>query len=132
MIWRAGNNYGYNNNAGTLATYNATYCDWTINDGSASLEDTYYIVSKRANGTADGAIIIMATGVFDAWSTGVGYTDRYSNLFRIEAVDVETGIEEVKSENANVKGIYDLQGRKIERISKPGVYIVDGVKRLVK
>lgn len=132
MIWRAGNNYGYNNNTGTLATYNATYCDWTINDGSASLEDTYYIVSKRANGTTDGAIIIMATGVFDAWSTGVGYTDRYSNLFRIDAVDTETGIEEVKTENANVKGIYDLQGRKIEKITEAGIYIVDGVKRVVK
>ena len=43
-----------------------------------------------------------------------------------------TGINEVTTENANVKGIYDLQGRKIDEITKPGLYIVDGVKVLVK
>lgn len=42
-----------------------------------------------------------------------------------------TGIEEVKSENGNVKTIYDLAGRKVENPSK-GIYIIDGVKRLVK
>ena len=46
--------------------------------------------------------------------------------------DGTTGIEEVTTENANVKGIYDLQGRKIDEITKPGLYIVDGVKKLVK
>lgn len=43
-----------------------------------------------------------------------------------------TGINEVTTENANVKGIYDLQGRKIDEITKPGLYIVDGKKVLVK
>ena len=43
-----------------------------------------------------------------------------------------TGVEEVRTEDANVKGIYDLQGRKIDEITKPGLYIVDGVKVLVK
>ncbi|MBP3408844.1 MAG: leucine-rich repeat domain-containing protein [Bacteroidaceae bacterium] len=43
-----------------------------------------------------------------------------------------TGVEEVKTENGNMKGIYDLQGRKIDEISKPGLYIVDGKKVLVK
>lgn len=61
MIWRAGGNYGYNNNSGTLATYNATYCDWSINQ--ASVADRYYLVSKRANGS-DGSIILMASGAF--------------------------------------------------------------------
>ncbi|MBQ5730605.1 MAG: DUF4091 domain-containing protein, partial [Bacteroidaceae bacterium] len=41
IIWRAGKNYGYNNNSGTLAQYNATYCDWSFNDGSTSIENTY-------------------------------------------------------------------------------------------
>ena len=43
-----------------------------------------------------------------------------------------TGVEEVRTEDANVKGIFDLQGRKIDEITKPGLYIVDGVKVLVK
>ena len=41
-----------------------------------------------------------------------------------------TGIEEVKVENA--EGIYDLTGRKLEQISAPGVYIVNGKKVFVK
>ena len=128
MIWRAGGNYGYNNNSGTLATYNATYCDWSINPGSVA--DRYYLVSKRANG-ADGSLIVMASGAFDAYSASEGYTANYSNLFRIDVVDVETSIDEVKTENEKVKGVYDLQGRKINTPEK-GIYIIEGKKVLVK
>ena len=42
-----------------------------------------------------------------------------------------TGIEEVKGENAKVKGIYDLSGRKVTKPVK-GIYIIDGKKVLVK
>ena len=135
MIWRAGGNYGYNNNSGTLAAYNATYCDWTINQ--ASVADRYYLVSKRANG-ADGSLIVMASGVFDAYSASEGYTANYSNHFRIDVVDVETGVDEVKAENgtngrrkSKVKAIYDLQGRRVDSPSK-GIYIIEGKKVLVK
>ena len=41
-----------------------------------------------------------------------------------------TGIENV--ENVEVKAIYDLTGRKIETITKAGIYIVNGKKVLVK
>ena len=41
-----------------------------------------------------------------------------------------TGISEVKVEKT--EGIYDLTGRKLEQISAPGVYIVNGKKVLVK
>ncbi|MBO7239223.1 MAG: chitobiase/beta-hexosaminidase C-terminal domain-containing protein [Bacteroidaceae bacterium] len=43
-----------------------------------------------------------------------------------------TGIDEVKGENGNVKTIYDLTGRKVEAITAPGIYIVNGKKVLVK
>ena len=42
-----------------------------------------------------------------------------------------TGIENVKGENGKVKGIYDLQGRKVTKPIK-GIYIIDGKKVLVK
>ena len=129
MIWRAGANYGYNNNAGTLSAYNAAYCDWSINAGSVA--DRYYLVSKRNDGTTDGSLIVMASGVFDAYSAAEGYTANYSNLFRIEAVNIETGIEEVKGESGKVKGIYDLQGHKVESPAK-GIYIIDGKKVFLK
>ena len=43
-----------------------------------------------------------------------------------------TAIEEVKGENGEVKTIYDLTGRKVETISAPGIYIINGVKRVVR
>ena len=45
---------------------------------------------------------------------------------------VATGISEVKGESGNVKGIYDLTGRRVEAITAPGIYIVGGKKVLVK
>ena len=43
-----------------------------------------------------------------------------------------TGIEEVKAENGEEKAIYDLTGRRVEAITAPGIYIINGKKTLVK
>ena len=45
---------------------------------------------------------------------------------------VMEGIEETVAGSEAAKGIYDLQGRRIEKIQAPGLYIVDGKKKLVK
>ena len=42
-----------------------------------------------------------------------------------------TGIENVEVENAS-NVIYDLTGRRVEEITAPGIYIVNGVKRVVR
>ena len=39
-----------------------------------------------------------------------------------------TDLDEVEGENGEVKTIYDLQGRKLVKITSPGIYIVDGKK----
>ena len=53
--------------------------------------------------------------------------------FVVEAAEPEVpeGIEEIAGDNA-VKAIYDITGRKIENITKGGIYIVNGKKVLVK
>ena len=43
-----------------------------------------------------------------------------------------TGISEVKGESGEVKAIFDLTGRRVEEITAPGIYIVNGKKVLVK
>ena len=42
-----------------------------------------------------------------------------------------TGVENVEVEDT-VKTIYDLTGRRVEEITAPGIYIVNGKKVLVK
>ena len=41
------------------------------------------------------------------------------------------GIKEVEGDNG-VKGVYDISGRKLEKVTAPGVYVVNGKKVLVK
>ena len=48
----------------------------------------------------------------------------------LEVVEATTGIENVEAET--VKAIYDITGRKIEKITEGGIYIVNGNKVLVK
>ena len=55
-----------------------------------------------------------------------------AELWVLEEADNATGVEEVKSENGEVKGIYDLSGRKLSEITAPGIYIIGGKKVLVK
>ena len=56
----------------------------------------------------------------------------YVTSLTITKTGEETAIEEVKGENEEVKTIYDLTGRKVEAITAPGIYIVNGKKTLVK
>ena len=53
-----------------------------------------------------------------------------SYSFRFEG-EGTTGVENVEVEN-EVKVIYDLTGRRVEAITVPGIYIVNGVKRVVR
>ena len=129
MIWRAGNNYGYNSNKGTLPTYYATYCDWSVNDASTTKANTYYLVSKRDGGTNDGTLVIMsATGTFDSWDNSVAWAANYSNLYRIDVLGTITGVEEVTTDSKWDGTIYDLNGRIITNPATNGIYIVNGKK----
>ena len=62
----------------------------------------------------------------------VGRTIYVTSLTITKTGGEETGISEVKGENGKVKTIYDLTGRRIDAITAPGIYIVNGKKTLVK
>ena len=50
----------------------------------------------------------------------------------LEEYELPEGITSVDAADDAVKGIYDITGRKIENITKPGIYIVNGKKIMVK
>ena len=108
--------------------------------------DKYYLLLNSIKGEA----LYKVYREYDSWGRYVGENDGgyikcegnkgYMKLsgasgasssysFRIEGT---TGIEDVEGENGDIKAIYDLQGRKLTEITKPGFYIVDGEKVLVK
>ena len=47
-------------------------------------------------------------------------------------VDYPAGISEIGADSDTPSGIYDLQGRRLVRISAPGIYIVNGEKTTVR
>ena len=90
------------------------------------------------NGKRDNYIKVSANKIYLRTANGVlrGTAGSSRLKFRIADPDeefvtdiesVETAVNEPKEEV-----IYDLQGRRIERITAPGLYIVNGQKRYVK
>ena len=66
-----------------------------------------------------------------------GSVEKYFKVAGLKSVTAyeftgTTGIENVKGENGKVKTIFDLTGRRVENITAPGIYIVNGKKVLVK
>ena len=128
MIWRAKQNYGYNNNTGTLDTYDPTYCDWSINSGESKMANTYYIVSKRSNGTTDGSLVLLSSGTFDSYSNNIAWASGYSNLFYINVTDKPTGVGDIAAQTTlTTPAIYNLNGQKLSA-PRRGINIVNGRK----
>ena len=99
-----------------LMDMNATN-EWAIQltrneDGTLTMENfciTYYKSGDERHSTV-------------AYYTGV----------TAEKKEIADGIENIAVENKVVEGIFDMMGRKLDAITAPGLYIVNGNKVLVK
>ena len=83
------------------------------------------------NTTAEKTIEFVE-GVNEFFLYGQGGRAIYLTSLTITKTGEETGIGEVKGENGKVKTIYDLTGRRVDAITTPGIYIVNGKKVFVK
>ena len=83
------------------------------------------------NTTAEKAIEFVE-GVNEFYLYGLVGRTIYLTSLTITKTGEETAINEVKGENGEAKAIYDLTGRRVNEIAKPGIYIVNGKKVLVK
>ena len=124
-------------------TYTFTYSAETATVGTnlllgtttdANIDVEAYVLSKQSEGVGfykaqmtDGTWLNNAHKVYLPVSAVT--TSAASLSFRFPGT---TGVEEVTTENGNVKAIYDLTGRRVEAITAPGIYIVNGVKRVVR
>lgn len=134
LIFR-GNGNGHNGDAGVMADFTAPYCLWNIGK-SSNLDDGYFLYSVRKDGSTPGSLIIMsATGIFDAYNSTEGYTDKFSNVFRFAEVEgAVVSIHDVtlnnrrEQESRGTADIYDLSGRRQRH--ETGIIISDGQKFL--
>ena len=86
------------------------------------------VFTANEDGTLSIADFFLANYDWSTYSIAGGAVF-YQN---VTATKCPTSIENIVVENAVVKGIFDMQGRKIDAITAPGLYIVDGKKVLVK
>ena len=106
-------------------------------------DDNYYVLANGNNGVG------MYKPLYDENSETKTFTNQANKAYLhmkqspIQAASFSfrgiidndgptTEIEEVKGESEELQVIYDLQGRKLNAISKSGLYIVNGNRVLVK
>ena len=98
----------------------------------------YHVLTGANNGKSvkmtlqEDGTIALADLYVQSWGYNAQEFEKIAVFSGATLVKVdETAIENVVVENA-VKGIFDMQGRKIEAITAPGLYIINGAKVLVK
>lgn len=86
LIWR-GHQEGANGNKGFLTSYDENYCPFTVASGNGTSFGTVYLTGKRENTNKTGVFLITSDGVFNAWTSGIGFSDTYSNLFLMQEIE---------------------------------------------
>ena len=122
-----------------IKNYNGLYIsDYTLNgntlcNGNSQSTATVF----KANYLDDGRIYFTTKNEGAFLTLGSDYKVVCSTDFVdaslwtiVRVTSNNTGIEEV-TENADERTVYDLTGRRIERITSPGIYIINGKKVMV-
>ncbi len=96
--------------------------------------ESYYKIYSADGSTTPVSMIVNADGTLSLGDFSIYINENKGAIYKnavLTKVD-DTAVENIAVENNTVKGIFDMQGRKIEKVTAPGLYIIDGVKVLVK
>ena len=104
--------------ATTYYTEAGTYYALGIVDGVVAFYKDAFNNSRFQNNSHKAYLYVAGT------NNTASYSFRYG--------EGTTGIDEMTEQRAESKEIYDLTGRRVEAITAPGIYIVNGVKRVVR
>ena len=131
---------GGNIEASTDSYYNGSVAEVTGNLLQGTMTNTYISEEAYVLGKVDGVIGLYKAEMVDGtWLNNANKAYLPASVVPNKTIafygfdwEGTTGIDEVKGENGNVKVIYDLTGRRVEAVTAPGIYIVNGVKRVVR
>ena len=85
--------------------------------------------TSAATITSNGLVLVFVDGQFVvAEATAVPENAVYPTFYGVHA----TGVENIITNGEAIESIFDLNGRKIEKITESGIYIVNGKKVFVK
>ena len=114
---------------GTFASTNVTENAYVLSNPSEGV-GLYKAATKEVSHSG-GTSVVFLNNAGKAYlpASALPAAAQASNGFRFG--EGTTGIENVVTENG-AKAIFDLTGRRVEAISAPGIYIVNGKKVLVK
>ncbi len=106
---------------------------------TAKIKAQYPAVTQEMMFDLRSALTKATTTASATYRTPDNYNLAYDELLRVykvlaDAMGIQTAIDEITIDQDNTitaNGIYDLQGRKVNKAGK-GVYIINGVKTLVK
>ena len=96
--------------------------------GNAYTTDAYDYLHTNGHGGGAGK-----GGNIVRWESGAGASQW--KIVEVESVLTDIDFTEIEDENdeaVSAKGIYDLYGRRVINPTAPGLYIIDGKKRIIK
>ncbi len=132
---------------------NHTFTGWT--DGHPFIAYEYYVIPYFAVNTKcvdEQGTILQSNSSYlpagDSYTLNIPVIDSYTKIevaggvvgvnivndnmnIEITYINNNTNIENIEEENIT-EGIFDLTGRRIKEITQPGIYIVNGVKQIVR
>ena len=127
----AAGKYGFKPAPASNKTYDTGFAG-TLEAEKIGKEVNAYILSYKGAGTAI-KLYKLASDDRTINANKAYYIDETGSSSAISFKFIgTTDINGITDADSNVEGIYDLQGRKLDEITEPGIYIVNGKKILVK